>query len=108
KLQALAPEALETSDSPDGRDRPCSAGLGSMTVTPTGNAKPCVTMRANRLSAGNVRDASLERLWNGPELPLFRERAVEGAKGLSDPLEARKCVVCPVRWWNRYEAEGRR
>jgi Y-X(10)_GDL-associated radical SAM protein len=60
----------------------CNAGQNTMGIEADGKIKGCPSLPSNGYTGGNVRDTSIEDIWNtAPELAFTRERTTEDLWG---------------------------
>ena len=56
----------------------CEYPFTSLTVMADGNVVPCTQIPNNEIVFGNVKDKSLEEIWNGEEYKNFRQMHING------------------------------
>lgn len=85
------PEHRTYESGADQRFNPCHIlWRGPMIVRYNGDVFPCYHIADQGSPLGNLRDASLEDLWNGPEMQRLRELHAD-RRHASEPL----CATCP-------------
>ena len=72
---------------------PCAFLWYSMSVMWDGTVVPCCVDMFKRYPIGNVKEASLEELWNSDKLAYLREKIYHGAYQNIEP-----CSACDILW----------
>ncbi len=98
RIKELHNWAGEVGEAPRGRTySPCTFLWASLVVFWDGRVCPCTQDFHGVLDAGNVRDATLAEIWNGPFLVAMRERAARGDVAGLEP-----CGKCDRPWRKRF------